>query len=221
MSNLHLFNLFDQISHSIQLFLQCLLLHLKLHWVFKHELMKLLRWHTINWWFLWRILIIVLALNDAFILILPVNEIQIVLPIRIHLNWAIVVVHFLNKIKFIPRIIKNLLYIALPSANFSLLKSSQDFNKNLRSKIINWREKNQNTNFISLLSLSFLEKSPKGFFILGSIVVFLFTISSTFSFNFINLFYEESWLLYILNTFYFLKWLVTDFLSLLEKLPCF
>lgn len=131
---------------------------------------------------------------------------------------------FLYKIKFIPRIIKNLLYIALPSANFSLLKSSQDFNKNLRSKIINWREKNQNTNFISLLSLlslSFLEKSPKGFFILGSIVVFLFTISSTFSFNFINLFYEESWLLYILNTFYFLKWLVTDFLSLLEKLPCF
>lgn len=83
------------------------------------------------------------------------------------------------------------------------------------------REKYQKTNFISLLSFSFLEKSAKGVFILGNIVIFFFTISSTFSFNLRKWFSEESWLLYILNTFYFLKWLMTDFLSLLKNLAYF
>lgn len=69
--------------------------------------MKILRGHSINWWFLRSIFIIVLTLDDPLILILPVNKVEIVLSRRIKFYWTIVVPHLSkNKVEWKIKCVK-------------------------------------------------------------------------------------------------------------------
>lgn len=143
--------------------------------------MELFRGHSINWWFFRLIFIIVLTLNDPFILILPVNKIKIILSWRIHFNWTIIMIHFLQlnillKLKSYKFKIE-CLFIAT-----NLCKSWKNWNIFTHKKL----EKYQNTSLIILLNFYFLEKSTTMFFIFGGTAIFFLTISSTFSFNLIN-----------------------------------
>lgn len=74
-SNFHFFDLVDFESHSIELFLKVILLEFELYGVFDDEFMELEWGHAIDGRLDGGILVVVVAFDDSFVLVLVVNEV--------------------------------------------------------------------------------------------------------------------------------------------------
>lgn len=93
-ANLHLFNLIDVNSKTIQSYFETVLLKSKCDRIFQHQSMELLCWHAVDGRLGGGWVSIIVSIGDILPLILPVNEVQVVLALGIEFDGPIC--HFYN-----------------------------------------------------------------------------------------------------------------------------
>ncbi len=88
--DLHLLNpLHPILPQTQQLLLQAVLLQSELYWVLEHQFMKLSSRHAIDGGFSGWIFFIIVGVDDGIVLILPIDEVEVVFAIGVHLDGSV------------------------------------------------------------------------------------------------------------------------------------